>query len=111
MAGFGKIRARPRWWFAYAWQGFTSSFRVRPGETHAQWGGFRSRAASATTLASWIGRTAKLKEVSDLVAFLVSPRAASITGTEYVIDGGTRSDSLAALRHNTVGIQDQAARS
>jgi len=27
--------------------------------------------------------------VSDLVAFLVSPRAASITGTEYAIDGGT----------------------
>jgi len=25
----------------------------------------------------------------DLVAFLASPRAASITGTEYVIDGGT----------------------
>jgi hypothetical protein len=24
-----------------------------------------------------------------IVAFLVSPRAASITGTEYVIDGGT----------------------
>jgi NAD(P)-dependent dehydrogenase (short-subunit alcohol dehydrogenase family) len=36
-----------------------------------------------------IGRPAKPKEVSDLVAFLVSPRAASITGTEYAIDGGT----------------------
>ena len=32
---------------------------------------------------------AKPKEVADLVAFLASPRAASITGTEYVIDGGT----------------------
>ena len=30
-----------------------------------------------------------LNEVADLVAFLASPRAASITGTEYVIDGGT----------------------
>ena len=29
------------------------------------------------------------EEVADLIAFLVSPRAASITGTEYVIDGGT----------------------
>ena len=36
-----------------------------------------------------IGRPSKPKEVANLVAFLASPRAASITGTEYVIDGGT----------------------
>jgi NAD(P)-dependent dehydrogenase (short-subunit alcohol dehydrogenase family) len=36
-----------------------------------------------------IGRPAKPQEVADLVAFLASSRAASITGTEYLIDGGT----------------------
>jgi NAD(P)-dependent dehydrogenase (short-subunit alcohol dehydrogenase family) len=36
-----------------------------------------------------IGRPAKPGEVADLIASLVSPRAAFITGSENVIDGGT----------------------
>lgn len=36
-----------------------------------------------------LGRPALPAEVADLVAFLISPRAAAISGTEVTIDGGT----------------------
>ena len=36
-----------------------------------------------------IGRPSSPTEIASLIAFLASDRAASITGTEYVIDGGT----------------------
>lgn len=36
-----------------------------------------------------IGRPAKPAEIASLIAFVASDRAGAITGTEYVIDGGT----------------------
>lgn len=36
-----------------------------------------------------IGRPAQQEDIAEFVGFLVSPRASYLTGTEYVIDGGT----------------------
>jgi NAD(P)-dependent dehydrogenase (short-subunit alcohol dehydrogenase family) len=36
-----------------------------------------------------IGRPSRPQEIANLIAFLASPHAATITGVEYIIDGGT----------------------
>lgn len=36
-----------------------------------------------------LGRMAEPEEIAELVNFLVSPKAAYITGTNYIVDGGT----------------------
>ncbi|WP_229707536.1 SDR family oxidoreductase [Sphingobacterium alkalisoli] len=36
-----------------------------------------------------IGRPAQPEEIAEFIGFLVSPRANYLTGTEYIIDGGT----------------------
>jgi NAD(P)-dependent dehydrogenase (short-subunit alcohol dehydrogenase family) len=36
-----------------------------------------------------IGRSSRPNEIANLILFLASPRAATITGSEYIIDGGT----------------------
>ena len=36
-----------------------------------------------------LGRPARPEEIANLIAFLASDRAGAITGTEYVVDGGT----------------------
>ncbi|SEL61284.1 SDR family oxidoreductase [Nitrosovibrio tenuis] len=83
--GVRVVRVSPGWVETEAAAGLVNEIAVKTGTDY--------EGARKTLMKSLggipLGRPAKPVEVADLVAFLVSPRAASITGTEYVIDGGT----------------------
>jgi NAD(P)-dependent dehydrogenase (short-subunit alcohol dehydrogenase family) len=83
--GIRVVRVAPGW--------VETEAAVRLVERLAAADGTDYRGAQEALMASLggipIGRPAKPAEVAELIAFLVSPRAGSITGTEYVIDGGT----------------------
>ncbi|MFJ9370786.1 oxidoreductase [Nocardia sp. NPDC101769] len=54
----------------------------------ASTGGSASSVADSVAAQSVTGRFTRPDEIADLVLFLASPRAANITGTDVVIDGG-----------------------
>jgi NAD(P)-dependent dehydrogenase (short-subunit alcohol dehydrogenase family) len=83
--GIRVVRVSPGWVETEAAVGLIEEF-ARKSSTDYE-GGRKLLMASLGGIP--IGRPAKPREVADLVAFLVSPQAAAITGTEYVIDGGT----------------------
>jgi len=83
--GVRVLRVSPGWVETEAAVGLVSSLAASKGTDYEG-----ARQALMDSLGGIpIGRPAKPKEVADLVAFLASSHAASITGTEYVIDGGT----------------------
>lgn len=66
---------------------------VRMMERIAESAGITVEAASQSVMDALggipMGRPAEPEEVAELVGFLVSPRAGYLSGTEFVIDGGT----------------------
>jgi NAD(P)-dependent dehydrogenase (short-subunit alcohol dehydrogenase family) len=83
--GVRVIRVSPGWVETEAAVGLVNELAANKGTDYES-----ARKALMDSLGGIpIGRPAQPIEVAELVAFLASPRAASITGTEYIIDGGT----------------------
>ncbi|HKY31009.1 MAG TPA: SDR family oxidoreductase [Candidatus Polarisedimenticolia bacterium] len=83
--GIRVVRVSPGWVETEAAVGLINELAAKMGTGHEG-----ARQALMSSLGGIpIGRPAKPHEVADLIAFLVSPHAASINGVEYVIDGGT----------------------
>jgi NAD(P)-dependent dehydrogenase (short-subunit alcohol dehydrogenase family) len=83
--GIRVVRVSPGWVETEAAVGLVNELAANKGTDYES-----ARKALMDSLGGIpIGRPARPSEVAELVAFLASQRAASITGTEYIIDGGT----------------------
>lgn len=83
--GVRVLRVAPGWVETEASTAFLGTIAANAGTDHE---GARQMVMNALGGIP-LGRPATPAEVADLIAFLVSPRAASMSGTEVTIDGGT----------------------
>lgn len=83
--GIRVVRVAPGWVETEAAVGFVKKIAAQAGTDYD--GGKQIIMDSLGGIP--LGRPATPLEVAQLIAFLASPRAAMITGTEYIIDGGT----------------------